>query len=386
MSSPTYWLNLFSGKTWEEFIEHGADVTGFRDTRSNQVRKIDTGDRLICYVTGISRIIGMLEVTSEYYRDEDKRIWEDAVFPCRVEVEPLILLDFETAIPIQSLKDELSIFEDMKSPNSWTGYVRSSPSSWEYRDGEAIYRSLKEAKASPTKRELDESKLERRPKALKSDVGSVTVPENGEEEDDQEGNVETAEAEQGEDSEQEDSTRKHTEIQHLLLKLGSSMGFNVWAARNDRNLEIGGEPLSELFDLERSLPMSFDQATMRTIEYIDVLWLSGHGIEAAFEVESTTSVYSGLLRMSDLTVMQPNLDIPLYLVAPQNRRDKVIREVNRPTFSNRDRKTDLAEVCRYISFETLRERIEGIEADIGLSYVRPDFLQELSEDCYPEES
>jgi hypothetical protein len=227
--------------------------------------------------------------------------------------------------------------------------------------------------------------LERRPKALKSDVGSVTVPENGEEKDEQEENVETAEAEQGEDSEQEDSTRKHTEIQHLLLKLGSSMGFNVWAARNDRNLEIGGEPLSELFDLERSLPMSFDQATMRTIEYIDVLWLSGHGIEAAFEVESTTSVYSGLLRMSDLTVMQPNLDIPLYLVAPQNRRDKVIREVNRPTFSNRDRKTDLTEVCRYISFETLRERIEGIEANIGLSYVKPDFLEELSEDCYPEE-
>jgi predicted RNA-binding protein len=379
MSSPQYWLNLFSGKTWGEFIDHGADVTGFRDTRANQVRKIENGDRLICYVTGISRIIGMLEVTSEYYRDEEERIWEDDVFPCRLKVEPLILLDFETAIPIQSLKDELSIFEDMKSPNSWTGYVRSSPSKWKHRDGQAIYRALKEAKASPTKREVDESKLERRPKALKSDVGSVTVPENGEDEDDQEEDTETAE------SEQEDSTRKHTEIQHLLLKLGSSMGFDVWAARNDRNLEIGGEPLSELFDLERGLPMSFDKATMRTIEYIDVLWLSGHGIEAAFEVESTTSVYSGLLRMSDLTVMQPNLDIPLYLVAPQDRRDKVIREVNRPTFSNRDRKTDLAEVCRYISFETLRERIKVIEANIGLSYVRPDFLEELSEDCYPEE-
>lgn len=378
MSSPTYWLNLFSGKTWEEFIDHGADVTGFRDTRSTQVKKIDTGDRLICYVTGISRVIGMLEVTSEYYRDEEERIWEDAVFPCRVKVKPLILLDFERAIPIQSLKDELSIFENMNSPNSWTGYVRSSPSKWKHRDGEAIYRALKEAEANPTKREVDDSKLERRPKALQSDVGSVTVPENGEDEEDQDEETDSK------PSAQEDQTRKHTEIQHLLLKLGSSMGFDMWVAQNDRNLEIGGEPFSKLFDLQESLPLSFDRATLRTIRYIDVLWLSGHGIEAAFEIESTTSVYSGLLRMSDLTVMQPNLNIPLYLVAPQDRRDKVIREVNRPTFSNRNRQTDLVDVCRYISFKTLRERIEDIEAKIGLRYLKPDFLEELSEDCYPE--
>ncbi len=31
--------------------------------------------------------------------------------------------------------------------------------------------------------------------------------------------------------------------------------------------------------------------------------------------------------------MQTNLNIPLYLVAPDDRRDKVITEVNRPTFS-----------------------------------------------------
>ena len=52
---------------------------------------------------------------------------------------------------------------------------------------------------------------------------------------------------------------------------------------------------------------------------------------AAFEIESTTSIYSGLLRMSDLIAMQPNLNIPLYLVAPNERRQKVFAEVNRST-------------------------------------------------------
>lgn len=85
--------------------------------------------------------------------------------------------------------------------------------------------------------------------------------------------------------------------------------------------------------MRQHLPRQFDDATTRTIELIDVLWLRGNTIVAAFEVESITVIYSGLLRMADLLAMQPNLNIPLYVVAPEERRGKVIAEVNRPTFS-----------------------------------------------------
>jgi hypothetical protein len=53
-----------------------------------------------------------------------------------------------------------------------------------------------------------------------------------------------------------------------------------------------------------------------------VLWLQGNAIQAAFEIESTTSIFSGLLRMADLIAMHPNLKIPLYIVAPAERRSK----------------------------------------------------------------
>lgn len=125
----------------------------------------------------------------------------------------------------------------------------------------------------------------------------------------------------------------HTEIQGLLLRLGSVMGLDVWVARNDRNRIWQGRPFAESFNIRSALPHNFDVATSRVIEMIDVLWLEGNAIRAAFEIESTTSIYSGLLRMSDLLAMQPNLQIPLFLVAPDDRRSKAISEVNRPTFA-----------------------------------------------------
>jgi hypothetical protein len=71
--------------------------------------------------------------------------------------------------------------------------------------------------------------------------------------------------------------------------------------------------------LRRELPRQFDDVTNRTIELIDVLWLQGDAIIAAFEVEHTTAIYSGLLRMSDLVSMQPNIKIDLFMVAPDQR-------------------------------------------------------------------
>jgi hypothetical protein len=103
---------------------------------------------------------------------------------------------------------------------------------------------------------------------------------------------------------------------------------------------------------------------------------------AAFEIESTTSIYSGLLRMSDLITMQPNLNIPLYLVAPEERRGKVIADVNRPTFSRRTPPMNL--ICSFISFATLRQNMERVA---GMTrYLKPEFLQELAEPCVPDDA
>jgi hypothetical protein len=34
--SRKYWLDLFTGTTWEEFLEHGAKISGFRESRKKK--------------------------------------------------------------------------------------------------------------------------------------------------------------------------------------------------------------------------------------------------------------------------------------------------------------------------------------------------------------
>ena len=85
--------------------------------------------------------------------------------------------------------------------------------------------------------------------------------------------------------------------------------------------------------------------------------------------------------MGDLVAMQPNLNIPLYLVAPYERREKVMTEVNRPTFSRL--RPPLSEICRFISFSALKEQIE--KASELIRFLKPEFLEELSESCEIEE-
>jgi hypothetical protein len=155
------------------------------------------------------------------------------------------------------------------------------------------------------------------------------------------------------------------------------MGFDVWVARNDRTRVWCGQTLGTISRMVSELPTQFNEATNRTIELIDVLWLKGNSIVAAFEVECTTAVYSGLLRMSDLLALQPNLDIKLYLVAPDERRNKVEQEILRPTFALRDK--PLANVCGFLAFTALMEKIEGIRR-LGLAAsLRADFLERTAE-------
>lgn len=153
-----------------------------------------------------------------------------------------------------------------------------------------------------------------------------------------------------------DSVRESMQIQGLIAKIGTAMGFTIWLPKADRSrvLKVWKAEPGDLLD---ELPLGYDDTTIKTIEQIDVLWLRKRSIVRAFEVEHTTSVYSGLLRMADLVALQPNINIKLHIVAPAEKREKVLQEIQRPVFSLLEGRA-LSEMCTYLSYDSIKDIVD----------------------------
>ena len=129
--------------------------------------------------------------------------------------------------------------------------------------------------------------------------------------------------------------RTHTEIQGWLRDLGRALGFDVWIASNDVNRPYEGGRLGD--GCLRGLPAEIEQAPgADAVRLIDVLWLvpDEGRVAGAFEVEHTTSIYSGIVRLLDLALGGQDQPVEgLFLVAPDAREGDVRAQLARPAFS-----------------------------------------------------
>jgi hypothetical protein len=156
-------------------------------------------------------------------------------------------------------------------------------------------------------------------------------------------------ADEEEDGQRPD--RIHLKVQFALVALGRAEGCSVWVPIADRNLSYRQRALADA-TLSRLPNFGFDENTRRIVQNIDVLWLSKNVISKAFEIESTTAIYSGLLRLNDLALVQPNVQIQLYVAAAKARRERVYNQFLRPSFQT------LLRQCEFISFEQILEQAE----------------------------
>ena len=102
-----YWLDLFTGTTWKEFRQAGARISGHRASNRRVAQAVKPGDIFLCYLTGVMRWVGAVEVVAPRVLDRT-RIWKDDAFPVRFEVRPIILLHPEHGLPMGELvKDGL---------------------------------------------------------------------------------------------------------------------------------------------------------------------------------------------------------------------------------------------------------------------------------------
>ena len=152
----------------------------------------------------------------------------------------------------------------------------------------------------------------------------------------------------------------HLHIQWMLVKIGKWEDYDVWVANNDLGKEHKGDKFSTLCLSE--LPHFAGPEVLRVARSIDVIWFRKKSAQPVrfFEIEHTTSVYSGLLRLNDVKIDYP---VPkATIVAPQGRRDLFDTQISRRTFVY----SEIADVCDFMDYGDLEKLFESERVRTGM--------------------
>ncbi len=365
----SYFLSLFSPETHAKYSASDRQVSGFRLRHRKAADKIGSGDVLVCYLTRLSRWVGLLDVVSESFESASPIYSDiDDPFVVRFRVEPSVWLAPQYGIPIHddAVWNRLSFTrEHARDGTKWTGAIRSSLARVRDDDAQLLVGLLTEQAQKLREYPLD--LMEQRalqPHRVRRVGGevSVSIPDDG---------VSSTKLQPVPEA------RESIKIQALLAQIGTRMGFRIWIPAADRAAVLSEAPAVAAAVVD-ALPLNYDTTTLRTIENIDVLWLKGRSMARAFEVEHTTAIYSGILRMADLLALQPNMDIRLHIAAPDERKQKVFDEIQRPVFSLLEGKA-LADRCTFLSYDSIRKLASAEHLD----HMSASVLDEFEEDARP---
>ena len=123
---------------------------------------------------------------------------------------------------------------------------------------------------------------------------------------------------------------EHSEMIATLASIGRKQGYDIWVGRReqqdkDHSIISQGKKLSEYMTLKR---LKIDNVTnQEVIGNIDLLWLKGNNIAAMFEVESTTSMMSAIMRGSNVEA-----SVDKFMVLPEEREAQFNNKMTSPLF------------------------------------------------------
>jgi len=134
-----------------------------------------------------------------------------------------------------------------------------------------------------------------------------------------------------------DLQRRHAQIQIALYFIGKQLDFRTWIAQNDKGILYQNKRIGEYEGViaslkDEKLMTAYDDAIQAAL-LIDCIWFkNGRLMPAVMEIEHSTGVTSGLTRMKNFQDKFPPFPTRYVIVAPDEEREKVIREANKPQF------------------------------------------------------
>jgi DNA modification methylase len=156
---------------------------------------------------------------------------------------------------------------------------------------------------------------------------------------------------------------QHSEMIATLASIGKKQGYEIWVGRReqqekDNSIISQGKKLSEYMTLKR---LNVDNATNQdVIENIDLLWIRDKKIAAVFEVESTTSMMSAIMRGSNVDV-----SVDKFMVLPEEREVQLNNKMTSPLF----REHFENENWEIIFFDALRAAYTKEKTDLDINSI-----------------
>ena len=322
-----YWIHPITIRNWETESSRGRFLLGMHKRWTGLHKKLSEGDFVVYYIMAKPRpdslrskkIAGIFRINSTPYEDSTPE-WPDGVYPLRANLDPVMLA--QDASQMLSMKPLVPKLRFIRNKKYW---------------GSALQIGLIQ---------ISESDFRLIKNELSKTLGS-------------------SDATTEEPHEKVVFKHSHTSVEWALVFLGKNSGYETWIARTDRNKTYLGKSIGT--DSLQDLPDLGVGSNVKTIvENIDVLWLRRNKVVAAFEVEHTTDIHSGLTRMNDLVLAAPNLSISLYIVAPDERKSKFERELNRPSFEQ------LQASVQFIPYSKISEKLTAAQTIIDLGGKLPD--------------
>jgi len=151
---------------------------------------------------------------------------------------------------------------------------------------------------------------------------------------------------------------KHDEMMYYLIKIGVNKNYDVFVADNDKGKTYNNEKFSDL--CLSTIPNFTQPMTLSTARYIDVIWFKKNTSYPVrfIEIEHSTSIYSGLLRLNDVKIDYP-ID-KATIVLPKERMSLFETQIKRRTFTL----SELSDVCDCMTYEDLKKWYEATKVDV----------------------
>ena len=171
---------------------------------------------------------------------------------------------------------------------------------------------------------------------------------------------------------------QHNEIIAVLAETGAALGFKIWVGKKEQASSVHGiigakKPLKDFVSADLSKVKNI--VDLKTAEQIDLIWVHNDKIVSLFEVESTTTMTSGLVRGSNVTG-----NVPKYLVIPEERSEQLSRKLKSPMFAERFE----VDTWKILYFDSLRGNYKKLKnatisvEDLVDKKVKPALIHEAA--------